>query len=194
MRPQRARFLSVAAAIAVAAAVLAGCGSSSGTTSSSGGAQSSKSPILAGVSLPLTGDFSFDGQAFERGYLLWQSDVNSHGGLLGRQVKLIILNDASSPTTVVSNYQKLIAVDHVALTLGPVTSLLTAPASTLAARYGYAMVNGAGSTDNVFDLPSNKVVHNVFSPVCLWTTTWCRSSTGSSRCRPTSGRRQRPTR
>jgi len=160
MRPQPARFLSVAAATALTAAVLAGCGSS-GTTNSTGG---TKSPIVFGASLPLTGDFSFDGAAFKRAYELWQSDVNGHGGLLGRQVKLIILNDASSPTTVVSNYQKLISVDHVDLTLGPVTSLLTAPASTLAARYGYAMVNGAGSTDNVFDLPSNKAVHNVFSP------------------------------
>ena len=119
---------------------------------------------MFGASLPLTGDFSFDGQAFEKAYLLWQSDVNSHGGLLGRRVKLILLNDGSSPNTVVSNYQKLITVDHVNLTLGPVTSLLTAPASTLAARYGYAMVNGAGSTDNVFNLPANKAVHNVFSP------------------------------
>jgi branched-chain amino acid transport system substrate-binding protein len=160
MRFHPARFLSLAAATALAAAVLAGCGSSAST--SSGG--NTKSPIVFGASLPLTGDFSFDGQAFKRAYELWQSDVNSHGGLLGRQVKLILLNDASSPTTVVSNYQKLISVDHVNLTLGPVTSLLTAPASTLAARYGYAMVNGAGSTDNVFNLPSNKTVHNVFSP------------------------------
>jgi branched-chain amino acid transport system substrate-binding protein len=160
MRPQPTRFASLAAATVLTAAVLAGCGSS-GTASNSGG---TKSPIVFGASLPLTGDFAFDGQAFQKAYRLWQSDVNNHGGLLGRQVKLIILNDASSPTTVVSNYQKLIAVDHVDLTLGPVSSLLTAPASTLAARYGYAMVNGAGSTDNVFDLQSNKTVHNVFSP------------------------------
>src|SRR5258708_27614371 len=160
MRPQPARFVSLAAATVVTAAVLAGCGSSSNATNTGG----TKSPIVFGASLPLTGDFAFDGQAFQKAYRLWQSDVNSHGGLVGRQVNLIILNDASSPTTVVSNYQKLIAVDHVDLTLGPVTSLLTAPASTLAARYGYAMVNGAGSTDNVFGLQSNKAVHNVFSP------------------------------
>ena len=162
MRPQPARFLSIAVAITATAAVLAACSSGGSNTTSSNG--STKSPILIGASLPLTGDFAFDGAAFKRSYNLWSSDVNSHGGLLGRQVKLIILNDSSSPTTVVSNYQKLITVDHVNLVLGPVSSLLTAPASTLAARYGYAMINGAGSTDNVFDLPSNKAVHNVFSP------------------------------
>ena len=64
----------------------------------------------------------------------------------------------------VSNYQKLISVNHVNLTFGPFSSLLTAPASNTAARYGYAMIQGAGSTDNVFNLASNKQVHNVFSP------------------------------
>jgi branched-chain amino acid transport system substrate-binding protein len=163
MRPQPARFLSLAAAITATVAVLASC-SSSGSNATSNSSGSTKSPILIGASLSLTGDFSADGQAFKRGYLLWQSDVNSHGGLLGRQVKLIILNDGSSPTTVVSNYQKLISADHVDLTFGPFSSLLTQPASAVAARYNYAMVNGAGSTDNVFGAASNKAVHNVFSP------------------------------
>ena len=64
-----------------------------------------KAPITIGASLSLTGDFSADGQAFERGYQLWASDVNAKGGMLGRQVKLKILNDNSSPTQVVTNYQ-----------------------------------------------------------------------------------------
>ena len=69
--------------------MLACCGSGGGGTQSG-------SPIVIGASLSLTGAFSSDGQAFQRGYQLWQSDVNSHGGILGRQVKLIILNDNSS--------------------------------------------------------------------------------------------------
>jgi branched-chain amino acid transport system substrate-binding protein len=169
MKSDRARFLSLTATAAVLAVVLAACGGGSsggGTSSSSPSASASatKAPILVGVSLSLTGDFSADGQAFERGYQLWQSVVNKHGGILGRQVKLVILNDASSPTTVVSNYQKLIAVDHVNLTFGPFSSLLTAPASTAVARYGYAMIEGAGTAPSVFNVASNKAVHNVFSP------------------------------
>jgi branched-chain amino acid transport system substrate-binding protein len=164
MTYRRARFLSVTAVAALAAAVLAACGSSSPAGSAAGSAAGSKPPILIGASLSLTGDFSADGQAFLRGYQLWQSDVNSHGGILGRQVKLIILNDASSPTTVVSNYQKLISVDHVNLTFGPFSSLLTAAASTAVAHYGYAMIEGAGSAPNVFNVASNKAVHNVFCP------------------------------
>jgi branched-chain amino acid transport system substrate-binding protein len=167
MRSHRARFLSLTAAASVAAVMLAACSSSGGSgsaSSSPSGSASSSKPIVIGASLSLTGDFSTDGQAFQRGYNLWVSNINSHGGLLGRQVKLIVLNDASSPTTVVSNYQKLIAVDHVNLTFGPFSSLLTAPASTTAARYGYAMIEGAGSSPDVFNVASNKAVHNVFCP------------------------------
>jgi branched-chain amino acid transport system substrate-binding protein len=159
MRPRPARFLSLAAAITATTVVLAACSSNSSNATGS-----SKSPILIGASLSLTGDFSTDGLAFKKAYLLWQSDVNSHGGLLGRPVKLIILNDGSSQTTVASNYQKLITVNHVALTIAPFSSLLTQPASAVAARYRYAMINGAGSTDNVFISKSNEAVHNVFSP------------------------------
>ena len=95
MRPQPVRFLSLATATLATAAMLASCGSG-------GAGAQNKSPILIGASLSLTGGFSSDGQAFQRGYQLWQSDVNSHGGILGRQVKLIILNDNSSPTQVVT--------------------------------------------------------------------------------------------
>jgi len=158
MSSYRARFVSLAAA-ALAVGVVACTSSSSGSAGNTG-----KSPILIGASLSLTGDFSADGQAFQRGYELWASDVNSHGGLLGRPVKLVILNDGSSPTTVVSDYQKLISVDHVNLTFGPFSSLLTAPAANTTARYRYALIMGAGTTEDVFHLASNRQVHNVFSP------------------------------
>jgi branched-chain amino acid transport system substrate-binding protein len=158
MRSHRARFWSLAAAALVVG--VAACSSSNSNLSS----PNNKAPILIGASLSLTGDFSSDGQAFLQGYKLWASDVNSRGGLLGRPVKLIILNDGSNPTTVVTDYQKLISVDHVNMTFGPFSSLLTAPAASTTARYRYALIMGAGTTDNVFLLPSNKQVHNVFSP------------------------------
>ena len=64
----------------------------------------SKSPITIGASLSLSGDFSADGQAFERGYQLWAADQNAKGGLMGHPIKLKVLSDARarprwSPTT-----------------------------------------------------------------------------------------------
>jgi branched-chain amino acid transport system substrate-binding protein len=143
--------------------VLAACSSSTsssttGTTSSS----SNNSPITIGASLSLTGDFDADGQAYKQGYDLWAQYVNAHGGILGRQVKLTILNDNSSTTQVVTNYQTLFGSDHVDMAFGPFSSLLTAPSAAVAARYGFAMIEGAGGAPTVFDTPSNEADHNVF--------------------------------
>ena len=75
---------------------------------------------------------------------------------------LKILNDNSSPTQVVTNYQTLFATDHVNLAFGPFSSLLTTPAEAVAARYGYAFVEGAGGAPAVFNSPANVADHNVF--------------------------------
>ena len=158
-------------AVALAVGALAACSSSSSSSSSSTGstaatgsasATSSSAPITIGASLSLTGDFSADGTAYDQGYKLWAKDINAAGGILGRQVKLTILDDKSDPNQVVTNYETLINTDHVDLTFGPFSSLLTAPASTVAARNGYAFVEGAGGAPTVFDTPSNEADHNTF--------------------------------
>jgi branched-chain amino acid transport system substrate-binding protein len=114
-------------------------------------------PIKIGISLSLSGDFSADGAAFQQGYQLWADTINKAGGLLGRQVQLDIVSDASSPDQVQTNYQKLISVDKVDLVFGPYSTLLTKPASVVANRYGYAMVEGAGGGPSVFTQGLNNV-------------------------------------
>ncbi len=156
--------LAVSAVAVLSVSLLAACtgSSTSGPSGSPTSSSHSTAPITIGASLSETGDFSADGQAFYKGYELWVKDVNAHGGLLGRQVELKILNDNSDENQVVTNYQTLMGGDHVDLTFGPFSSLLTAPASTVAARYGMAFVEGAGGAPAVFDTPSNQADHNVF--------------------------------
>ena len=150
------RRWAVTGLLAGAVPLLAACGSSSSSNSTS--SSGSKGPITIGTSLSLSGDFAADGQAFQKGYELWAHDQNAKGGLLGHQIKLQVLSDASSPSQVVSNYQKLIGSDHDVLVFGPFSSLLTAPAARVAARYGYAFVEGAGGAPSVF----GGGLHNVF--------------------------------
>ena len=150
-------ILKVVGLLIAALLVLSACGGSSSTTATSGSSQP-KTPIKIGISLSLSGDFSADGKAFEQGYKLWADTVNKNGGVLGRQVQLDILSDASSTTQVVTNYQKLITVDHCDVVFGPFSSLLTKPASVVANRYNYAMIEGAGGGPSVF----TQGLHNLF--------------------------------
>ena len=140
------RSLSVAVAGALAV-MLAGCGSGGASSTGKGG---TTAPLVIGASVSLTGDFSDSGKAVERGYQLWADTVNANGGVLGRQVQLKIVDDASSPTQVVTNYQNLINKDHVDLTFGPFSTLLTIPASRVAERYSYAFLAPAGGGPDVF--------------------------------------------
>jgi branched-chain amino acid transport system substrate-binding protein len=121
-------------------------------------ATQSQAPIKIGISVSLSGDFSADGKATEQGYQLWADSVNKNGGLLGRQIKLDFLSDASSTTQVVTNYQKFINVNHDDLVLGPYSTLLTKPASVVANRYGYVMIEGSGGGPSVF----TQGLHNIF--------------------------------
>ena len=138
-----------------AVALAAGCTSNSGGSGHT--TTGTKAPLVIGASLSLTGDFSADGQAYQKGYEFWAAQVDAAGGILGRQVRMKILNDNSSPSQVVTNYQTLISSDHVALTFGPFSSLLTAPAAAVAHRYGYAFVEGAGGATSVFAQKLNNV-------------------------------------
>src|SRR3954451_5260988 len=151
--------------VAAAATLLAACASQAGSWTStshasSGGskAPANAAPLVIGASVSLTGDFSDSGKAVQRGYQLWADTVNAKGGILGRKVQMKIVDDTSSPTQVVTNYQNLINKDHVNLTLGPFSTLLTIPASRVASRYNYAFLAPAGGGPNVFA----QHLHNFF--------------------------------
>ena len=107
-------------------------------------------PLKIGISLSLTGDFADPGKAAKLGYELWAAEVNKAGGILGRQVEIKIVDDASSPDQVVTNYQNLITQDKVDIVFGPFSSLLTIPSARVAKRYGYAFIEPAGGGPKVF--------------------------------------------
>jgi branched-chain amino acid transport system substrate-binding protein len=142
----RRRLIGTAAFLAAAAMVVSGCSSSSSSSS----AAPTATPLKIGISLSLTGDFADPGTAAKKGYELWAADVNKRGGVLGRHVQLKIVNDASSPDQVVTNYTNLISQDKVDLVFGPFSSLLTIPASRVALRYNYSFIEPAGGGPKVF--------------------------------------------
>ncbi len=137
--------LSMAAVLIISLGSLSACVQVQTTNS-----LNSQIPVTIGVSLSFSGDFKDDGLAMKQGYLLWANTVNSNGGLLGRPVKLVILDDKSDPDQVAKNYSTLIHTDHVDLVFGPFSSLLTKAAAPVVQNAGYAFVEGAGGAPSVF--------------------------------------------
>jgi branched-chain amino acid transport system substrate-binding protein len=142
----RRRGLVAAALTGVMTVGLAACGGDDG-----GGGGGEDDPIVIGTSLPLTGEFSQPGQAAQQGYEVWVDMVNNEGGLLGRQVELVVKDDASNQNTIVSDYNALISQDEVDLLLGTFSSLLNLPASAVAERNQMVYVEPAGGSPDMFN-------------------------------------------
>jgi branched-chain amino acid transport system substrate-binding protein len=158
-RPQRPRqrklpvhpaLPALAAAAAVAVTTLAACSSTASTSSAAGSAAPNSTPITIGMSLPMTGPVADVSKSGYQGYELWASQVNAAGGLLGRPVKLDMLDDGFDPNQTAADYTRLISQDHVNLLLGTFSSLLNAPASAVAARQGMLYVEPSGGAATLF--------------------------------------------
>lgn len=135
--------------VVLLALVLAACGGVGPAEEE--GAGDGDGPITVGISLPLTGDFSDPGVGIQHGYELWAEQVNADGGLLGRQVELNILDDASDPDKAVADYERLITQDQVDLVFGPFSSRLVIPTSAVAEREQMLFVEPAGASPEVFE-------------------------------------------
>jgi branched-chain amino acid transport system substrate-binding protein len=76
-------------------------------------------PIRVGFSIAQTGPLSAAGKSGLLALQIWREDVNARGGLLGRQVELVVYDDQGSPSLTPGIYTKLIDVDKVDLLIAP---------------------------------------------------------------------------
>lgn len=75
-------------------------------------------PIRIGYSLSLSGPVAENTKAVRLTHRIWEEDINSKGGLLGRKVELICYNDNGDPLQVSDSYKKLLDEDKVDLVIG----------------------------------------------------------------------------
>jgi branched-chain amino acid transport system substrate-binding protein len=102
-------------------------------------------PIKIGASLPLTGDFAINGQKHADGYQLCVDLINEAGGLLDREVELIVSDNQSDVDTTLAQTERFISEDQVDLLFGTYSSRLTFPVTALTeqARMIYPIPSGA---------------------------------------------------
>jgi branched-chain amino acid transport system substrate-binding protein len=88
-------------------------------------------PIKIGASLPLTGGLAINGQKHKDGYQLCIDLINQAGGLLGRQVELIVSDNQSSNETAQAQFERLINEDQVDVLFGTFSSRITFPTTSI---------------------------------------------------------------
>ncbi|MCD4721683.1 MAG: ABC transporter substrate-binding protein [Desulfobacula sp.] len=125
-----------------------------------GQASSAKqAPYVIGIALDLTGRAASLGIPEKRGYQMMADEFNETGGVNGRKIKLIILDNESKPAKAVLNTKKLIGVENVTAILGYSTtgSIL---ASALTAEEGETVLVANAASEKIWK-PTQKWLFNV---------------------------------
>lgn len=99
-------------------------------------------PIVVGGTLGLSGAYAESSAAYRAAYQYWVDNVNSEGGLLGREVELVIYDDESDPTTAQQLYQQLINEDGADLLLAPYSTQVGGAIVPITERAGKVLWNG----------------------------------------------------
>jgi branched-chain amino acid transport system substrate-binding protein len=69
--------------------------------------------IRIGVIEPLTGPSAYDGQRVVKGIQLYANKANKEGGVLGRQIELVIVDNQNKPQESVNAFERLTTQDKV---------------------------------------------------------------------------------
>lgn len=107
-------------------------------------------PIIMGASLSLTGKYAELGRMKERGYRLWEEDVNRRGGLLGRPVKVVLMDDESKTDLAVRLYTDFVTRQKVDFLLGPYSSEITQAVAAVAEEHRYPLLASGGSASSMW--------------------------------------------
>jgi branched-chain amino acid transport system substrate-binding protein len=92
-------------------------------------------PIRIGQTLSLTGPFAQTGLAHQIASQIFVERLNQSGGLLGRPVEYVVLDDQSKPDVSRTLYERLITAENVDLIEGPYGTANILAAMGVAARY-----------------------------------------------------------
>lgn len=106
--------------------------------------ETSTEPIKIGLQGPMTGDYALEGKGFKNAMQMMVDQTNANGGILGRQVELIVEDDAGDPTQSALVAQRLIDAKAVAV-IGAYNSTATEPASALYDEAGILHITPAST-------------------------------------------------
>jgi branched-chain amino acid transport system substrate-binding protein len=91
----------------------------------------SQQPIRIGYCLSLSGPLASNGKTARVAHQIWEQDVNRKGGLLGRKVEMICIDDQTNPKLVAEIYRRLLDDEKVDLVVGGYGDNSVSPAMPL---------------------------------------------------------------
>ncbi len=127
-------------------------------------------PIRVGVSVALSGRYAPMGEMYTKGLRLWEKEVNSKGGILGRPVELIIHDDHSSPEEARVIYQRMLTRDRVDFVFGPYSSGISKAIVPIVENHHYPILLPLAASDAPW-ANGPKYVFGLHTPERRWSST-----------------------
>ncbi len=109
-------------------------------------------PIRVGLLTPLTGAVATYGQSVRNAVVMGIDSINASGGINGRQIKLIVLDDKGDSTESAQAARRLIDREKVALIIGPVITPAVMAVAPIAQAEGIPMITPTGTGDQITEL------------------------------------------
>ena len=106
-------------------------------------------PVKVGVIQPLSGPVAASGNYVRMGAEIARDWINARGGVLGRQINLLIEDNKSDPKEAATAAEKLIVRDKVPVIMGAWGSSMTLAAMPKLEEYGVPMVVETSSASTV---------------------------------------------
>ena len=119
--------------------------SATDTTESGESMEPSGEPIRVGGTLALTGFLAATGAIHQTVGEVFVDRINEQGGILGRPVEWVLLDDESAPDASAAAYERLITEEEVDLVIGPYGTGNITAAMAVAERYGYVFPHHTAS-------------------------------------------------
>jgi branched-chain amino acid transport system substrate-binding protein len=116
--------------------------------------------VLVGGAISQTGRFAEPAGRQVNSIKMWVDQVNSRGGLLGRKINLLLLDDKSDTQTAVKLYEKLITEDKVDVLLAPYSSAITEAVANINERYKMPFVAYGAASSPIWE-KGRKYIFNI---------------------------------
>jgi len=125
-------------------------------------------PVRIGLSLGLTGKYAPLAKMQEQAYRLWETHTNDSGGILGRQIEVIIHDDQGDAGLAQTIYERMIREEKMDLLFPPYSSDLTDAIAPITEKYGYPLLAAGSSADSIW-MHGYRYIFGVYGPASMYT-------------------------
>lgn len=124
-------------------------------------AEAAKKPIKFGWAGGLSGDAAKIGQDILTGAQLAVEQVNAKGGILGRPIEMVVMDDKNDPKEGVSVAHKLVTDPEIVAVLGHIYSGISLVAQSIYREANMVMITAVSSNPKVTEQGSNNVFRTI---------------------------------